>query len=606
MRQVCLVVALMAGAAGSAAAQLAVQQPTEKLLILPFAISSPTDSATSIALADAVRDRIGQLAKYKVMVIPKAKLCEALQASGFPCDVLLDDQQARQLARFLSVQAYVTGTLTRSGATLTANIRVIDISSAGMAATFTATNGNPGTTQALAEAVSQRLNTIIRASEQARECTKYRQSGQFPRALAAAAKALAIDSTSAGANLCIATVYEAMRMPPDSIIAASERALKGDPFNSTALENIAQRWQQKGDTLKAIDAWIRQLDGDPRNTSRRMAIAQLLRQIKEFKRSADLLEAGRQLTPGDAQMLELRTRVCIEGSLWKCVVEGLSQQLQHDSALAKDSSFLTSAIGAAQSAADTQRLLTFTEVAVRQFPTSIRFLKARGGAFETAGMVDSALAIYKKALALQQGNDVPLSLLIAKTIVDHAVYDTAEAHRRTLAKDSLGLKALQAAFGEKVDSARPYLHPGLVSTDTTQRLTAAVLMLTGGSKIAQAAAYDKAYIWLDTLLQVVAPKAPADTVGPRYQVRINSSFWFGLSSVLTIGKPYQEMAKLTAKDRQRCDKAKAIFDRLDRTKAALTLGRRVHPPTADQMLGFVAQYEKARQPIREGWKCRGF
>ncbi len=603
MRQVCLVVALMAGAAGSAAAQLAVQQPTEKLLVLPLAISSPADSATSIALADAVRDRITSLAKYKVMVIPKAKLCEALQASGFPCDVLLDDQQARQLARFLSVQAYVTGLLTRSGSALTANIRVIDISSSGMAASFTSTNGNPGTTQALAEAVAQRLNTVIRASEQARECTKYRQSGQFPRALAAAQKALVIDPTSAGANLCVSTVYEAQRLPTDSVIAASTRALKGDACNTTAWENIARGWQQKGDTLKSIDAFIGGLECEPRNTGRRLAIVQLLRQIREYARAAALLEEGLKLTPGDQQMLELRMRTCIEGSLWKCAVEALSQQLQHDSALVKDSTFLNTAIGAAQSAADTQALLRFTQVAVRQFPTSVRFLKARGGAFEMAGMIDSAVIIYTKTLALEQGNDVTLSLLIAKTIVDHATWD---AHGCVAPKDSLCLKPLQQAFAEKVDSARPYLHAGLVSPDTNQRLAAAVIMLTGGSKIAQAAAYDRSYIWLDTLLQVVAPKSAVDTVGPRYQVRINASFWFGLSSILTLNKPFQEMTKLKASDRNRCDKAKAIFDRLDRSKAGLTLGRRVHPPTADQMLGFVAQYEKARGPVRDSFKCRGF
>ncbi len=592
MRQFCLAVALMAGAAGSTAAQLAVQQPTEKLLVLPLAVSSPTDSATSIALGDAVRDRIGQLAKYKVMVIPKAKLCEALQASGFPCDVLLDDQQARQLARFLSVQGYVTGTLTRSGATLTANVRVIDISSAGLAASFTLTNGNPGTTQALAELIAQRLNTIVRASEQSRECTKFRQSGQFAKALAAAQKALVIDPTSAGANLCIATVYEAMRMPPDSIIAASERALKGDPFNSTALENIAQRWQQKGDTLKAIDAFIRQWEGDKRNTSRVVGIVQLLRQMKQYPRAVALLDEVLAVLPSDQNMLELKTRTCIEGSVWPCVVAGLTAQAQHDSALLKDTTFI-----------NTQALLKFTEVAVRQFPNSIRFLKARGGAFEMAGQIDSALATYKKTLALEGGNDVSLSLLIAKTITDHATWD---AHGLVAPRDSLALRPLQQAFAEKVDSARPYLHPGLVSPDTTQRLTAAVIMLTGGSKIAQAAAYEKAYIWLDTLLQVVAPKSSADTVGPRFQVRINASFWFGLSSILTLNKPFQEMTKLKASDRNRCDKAKAIFDRLDRTRAALILGRRVHPPTADQMLGFVAQYEKARGPVRESFKCRNF
>jgi hypothetical protein len=319
-----------------------------------------------------------------------------------------------------------------------------------------------------------------------------------------------------------------------------------------------------------------------------------------------VLNGGLGHTPADQQLLDMKTRVCIEGSLWKCAVEGLMAQLQHDSSLAKDSTFLNTAIGAAQSAPDTQALLRFTEVAVRNFPTSIRFLKARGGAFEMAGMVDSAVATYKKTLALEQGNDVTLSMLIAKTIVDHAAYDTAAARQRTAAKDSVGLRVLQQAFAERVDSARPYLRPALVSSDTTQRLTAAVIMLTGASKIAQAAAYDRAYPWLDTLLQAVAPRSPADTVGPRHQVRINASFWFGLSSVLTLSKPYQEMTKLKASDPYRCDKARAIFDRLDRTKAALTLGRRVHPPTADQMLGFVRQYEQAKSQVVKAFKCRNF
>jgi tetratricopeptide (TPR) repeat protein len=595
----------MGGAAGTASAQLAVTQPTEKLLVLPLAAAA-ADSATSIAVSDAVRERIAQLAKYKVMVVAKAKLCEALTASGFPCDGLLDEQQARQLARFLQVQAFVTGTLRRRDATLAANVRVVDIGGSGMAASFTVTNGNPGTPAALAEAITQRLNTIIRASEQARECTLNRQRGQFQRALQAAQKALAVDPTSAGAHLCIATVYEAQRLPVDSIIAASERALKGDSLNSAALENIARGYQQKGDTLKATDAFIRQLDGEPRNTSRRLAIVQLLRQMKQYQRAVDLLDAGLAVSPADQQMLGLKTQICIEGELWRCALSGLLVQAEHDSSLLRDTTFLMTAIGAAQQAADTQALVALTRSAVKNYPSNQSFLKALGAAFEQAGIVDSALIVYKRALALQPGGDVNLSLLVAKTIVDHAVYDTARAGGCTRAKDSLCLRSMQQAFAERVDSARPYLRPGLASSDSGQRLTAAVLTLTGGSKIAQAAAYDRAYVWLDTLLQVVAPRSPVDTVGPRFQVRVNASFWYGLSSVLSLNKPYQEMTKLKSSDPNRCDKAKAIFDRLDRTKGALTLGRRVHSPTADQMLGFVAQYEKARAQVRRAFKCRNF
>ncbi|HMA39134.1 MAG TPA: hypothetical protein VKP10_03595, partial [Gemmatimonadales bacterium] len=55
---------LTLGAAVGAQAQLAVQQPTEKLLVLPLPVA-PSDSATSIATMDAARARLVQLARYK-------------------------------------------------------------------------------------------------------------------------------------------------------------------------------------------------------------------------------------------------------------------------------------------------------------------------------------------------------------------------------------------------------------------------------------------------------------------------------------------------------------------------------------------------------------
>ena len=163
MRAFQLMSVLTIAVAATASAQLAApQQPTERLLVLPFQASA-ADSAASIALADGVRDRVTALTKSKVLVVPKAKLCEALKASGFPCDGLLDDQQARQLARFLQVHAYVTGDFQKSGTNLAANVRLIDISSSGMAASFSATNGNPGTALALAELIAQRLATVAHA-----------------------------------------------------------------------------------------------------------------------------------------------------------------------------------------------------------------------------------------------------------------------------------------------------------------------------------------------------------------------------------------------------------------------------------------------------------
>ncbi len=190
-----LVAALSAGGAAATPAQLAITQPTTKLLILPLVVKSPADSAVSIAAMDAARERLATMARYKVAVIPKAKLCDALKASDFSCDVLLDEAQARLLARF--------------------------------AFAFTMTNGNPGTPAALGETIAVRLNTIVRAGENARECNDKRQKGQLNSALDAARKALSIEPNLTAAHLCVATVYEAERMPPDSMIADTRPELPG-------------------------------------------------------------------------------------------------------------------------------------------------------------------------------------------------------------------------------------------------------------------------------------------------------------------------------------------------------------------------------------------
>ncbi len=120
MRMLRLVAVLAVGAAGSASAQLAVTQPTEKLLVLPLTVSTAADSATSVAVTDAVRERLNSLARYKVLLVTKSKMCEALAASGFPCDGLMDARQAEQLARFLGVNSWTQGTLSHGSSALTA------------------------------------------------------------------------------------------------------------------------------------------------------------------------------------------------------------------------------------------------------------------------------------------------------------------------------------------------------------------------------------------------------------------------------------------------------------------------------------------------------
>src|SRR5438874_1491463 len=444
-----------------------------RLLVLPLMAKTPTDSAMSVAVMDAARDKLGGMARSKVQVIPKPKLCEALKASDYPCDVLLDETQASQLARFLTVNAYTTGTLERSNGSLGATIRVRDIGSSGMAALVSVSSPNPGTAASLGEGIANRLNNVVKAAEQARECVEARQKSQFPKALDAARKALVIEPNLPAAQMCVATVYEAQHMPLDSQLVAYQRASKGDSLNATAWENIAHIYQQKGDTLKAIDALVHELAGEPQNAQLRLGIAELLRQQKQYTRAKSILDDWLARNPGDQRASEFRLRICIEGELWRCVLDGFVDAARHDSAKLGDSSVIKPALGAAQQVADTQQLLFVRHAAVRHSRKSAAFWKVLGSAFDMKGQKDSSLWAYKQALALDPA-DVSSALLIAKTIVDGAVYDTARAPPKS---DTVALRAYRNAFADRLDSARVYLNRALGSADSTQRLNALVIML---------------------------------------------------------------------------------------------------------------------------------
>jgi tetratricopeptide (TPR) repeat protein len=596
-----LLAVLTLGGVGTAAAQLAVPQTQnlEKLLILNVPADQPSDSLVSIAVIDAMRDRLIQMARYKVNIIPKAKICEALTQSGFPCTALLSEQQASQLARALGVNSYNVGHVGHTGGHLVAAVRIVSGGS-GFSTSFTLDGGNPGTPQALGEALAQRLNTIIRAAEFARTCNENRARNALTRALGEANKAFAIEPNLAAAHLCVATIREVQHAPPDSIEVAAQRALKGDPGNPEAWNRIASSRMVRGDTLRALDAYDSLLSYNPNDANLRRGLASIMLQQKQYERAERLLSAGLKITPGDQQFTEMRKRVCIEGGLFRCTLEILRAEATADTTKLSDTTTLKLALANAQAAADTQGMLWWARQANKRYPTNVSFIKQLGGAFALAGQVDSAIFYYKKAVAANP-SDVQTSLLIAKTIVDAAVWDTTVAGPLIRRNDTTSLRPLKTAFVAKIDPARQYLAAGFASPDSAIRLTTAVISLGGGSKLAQAQAYDAAYPWLDQLLTQLAPRSSADTTGGRQQIRVQASFWFGLTSALTLGAPYKSMI-----DAKSCDQAKNVNDRINRSLQALDLGGRVAPGVAIQMRSILMQYGNQMPKVKQAFKCRNY
>jgi tetratricopeptide (TPR) repeat protein len=596
---------LTAGAAGSLAAQLAAPQPTEKLLVLPLGVANAADSAASIATMDVARARIISLARYKVNVIPKTKLCEVLQQSGFGCDVLITAQQAEQLSKALGINSYTAGLLTHTGNLYIAKVHIISGAS-GFASTFTINGG--ATPAALGEAIAQRLNNIVKAAEFARSCNDQRSHNSLDRALAEARRAFTVEPNLAEAWACIASVHEVKHSPTDSMIQAYRGALKGDSANTSAWSRLANLQMAKGDTDGALGTYAEELLQNPTDRNLRQALAGQQLQRKKYVEALALVNDGLKVTPADQQLSDLRKRIALDGAanatdaaVTKAMSDTLlvimRQEATSDTAKLADTNNLKLAIGTAQKISDTTEYLWWSRAAVRHYPSSVPFLKQLAGAFLLAGQTDSAIAIDQRVLAANP-NDVQTSLLVAKTMVDGAVWDTSKANPCNIRKDNECLRRLREPFIAKINPARPLLGPGYAAADSGLKLTAYVVGLTGGSKLAQAGAYDDAYVWLDQLLGEMGPTAGP---GPKEQIRAQASFWFGIASAVTLQEPYKHMV-----DHKSCDEAKTVNDRINRGIAAIDFGGRVAPSVAAQMRGILNQYATNMPKVRQFLKCKNF
>ena len=607
MRVLRILAVLTAGAAGGLAAQLAAPQPTEKLLVLPLSVANPADSAASIATMDAVRARIISLARYKVNTIPKAKLCEVLQQSGFGCDVLITPQQAEQLSKALGINSYTGGMLTHTGNLYIAKVHVVSGAS-GFASTFTI-NG-AATPPALGEAIAQRLNNIVKAAESARNCNEQRSHNALDRALAEARKAFTIEPNLAEAWVCIASVHEVKKSPTDSMVQAYRGALKGDSANSGVWSRLANLQMAKGDTDGALGTYAQELLQNPSDKQLTIGLAGQQLQRKKYPEALTLVENGLKVAPADQQLSELRRRIVQDGAtnasdpaVKKTMSEALlgmmRQEATTDTTKLADTNNLKLAIGTAQVANDTAQLLWWTHAAVRAHPTSMTFIKQLAGSFLFAGQTDSAMGVYRQVLAANP-NDVQTSLLVAKTIVDDAVWDTAAV--RKAGKDTAALRRLREPFVAKINPARPLLAPGYAAADSGLKLTAYFVGVTGGSKLAQAGAYDDAYVWLDELLTRLGPASASDTSGAKNQFRSQASFWFVLPLLQKLGADYNTMSKS-----KNCGRAKDVNDELQRLKSVMSSGRRLSPTYVDNLQRqYVAQFEKVMPQIRSSFHCSNF
>ena len=96
-----------------------------RLLVLPFEITEPRDSAVTHELAAILREQLAAALLGEISVVRDSQRAEAFQAARINLDAIVPPGAARQLAHFLRADLYVIGSISSSGAMIMVELHVL-------------------------------------------------------------------------------------------------------------------------------------------------------------------------------------------------------------------------------------------------------------------------------------------------------------------------------------------------------------------------------------------------------------------------------------------------------------------------------------------------
>ena len=286
-----------------------------KLLVVP---AFNGDKSISCKAAMEVRDRIeDDLDGRHLWVVSRDNIEQTLKASGFPVCDPITPSDAKQLSSQLRADAYVDGTISKvaslpapaSGPGVRLDAKLVLSRDAQFAQPLPPAVGKDA--GAVAKQVSKSLEAALKQLPGEDKCYKAAQQQQWAAAIAGAQQALAAYPQSTLARLCIANIYKAQNLPPDSILSATKPVLDQDPHNRRATELAAQAYYDKKDNTNAVKMWTELIAGDPSNTDLIEGIITKIVQSGQAQAALPIMDTVVKANQGDPKLLELQYRLLI-------------------------------------------------------------------------------------------------------------------------------------------------------------------------------------------------------------------------------------------------------------------------------------------------------
>ena len=398
-----------------------------KVVVVPFT-REEADSALSVQIANAVRDRLRDAYADRINAVEKRLIDTNLVSSGFPKDMPLDPTSARQLARVLNARLLLEGViipLRDDSVEIVGRLNEVT-TTWPQSASYSVRVERRSAGERTGREIANRLADYFRSFEPAKQCQAFRQAQDYPRAMQAANDALRRYAGSSQALLCMAQVMRAQNAPSDTVINVLERALNSDSMNVIAQWQLARFWEEQHDTVRLIQSLHHVLIADPANNDVRIALARLHIERNEPDSALHEMDEGLDRSSNQVELLDMRSRVYALMSRFEQAGADLARIARVDTTKV-DSAFVSRTYQTFSAANDTANMIVWARRAVEKFPMQNAYryslallLHAQG---DTTGATD-AIRSYVQG----DPEAAPGHLVLASYLYEQAQCDSALVH----------------------------------------------------------------------------------------------------------------------------------------------------------------------------------
>ena len=542
---------LSAPAALSAQTSRGPTQDTPRILIAVF---SANERLAGVQVADAVRSRISNGANPRFLyVIPKNDIVNYLESSGYRADSSLGPSDLKELARLLRADEILYGQVTRTAAGYVIEPRLLlarDPTVAQPLGSFTVREPDDASRD-----IERALEAARKQLEDNRACENALRDQNHMRAVAAANEGIREYANATMVRICLASAYQAMKLPPDSLLRVAEEISRLDPRSSWAARFKYAAYDAKGDKENAVRALITLMSLEPWNTQLQRDVVAALANLGKPLVAIPLVDTLLMSNPGDPTLLRQKWLLSLAAasgadsitapSLYEQALAAGEKMVNSDTSLA-DTTYYERQIAAA-ALVSPQRGAELAARAVGKYPNNAEFWALRAQLERKAGQLQQAEQSIRRAIAINPSQP-NARLMHAQIFVELNMPDSAVAMARA---------AIAAGEDPKTWGA----------------------MLLGPTQ----AAFKKAQ---ETKLNEDYEKALALAEESEKASPSPAAKFFIGASAFTLGLNILQEANA----KKNCAMSRRAQDLMTKVQINMPGGGSIEPKTAQQILGYAAQY----------------